>query len=291
MASEGIAWFAASLAHGVVLSFLFTPLHETIHGTAFRARWLNAVVAEAFGFLLLLPPRYFRFFHFAHHRHTQDAARDPELSKPRPANAWQYAWYLTGLPYWGGQIAAIFRSAWGAPPRSFVPLSAQTRVATEARLHLAGYGLVAGLSIILGARRGHLAVAYPRAPGATISARLSSGRARSLPAGRRHAHQHPHDLHQRRRSLPRLEHAPPYRSPRPPDGAVPPASAADVAARPAAALPRRRIHRSPSANQARLAGAVMSFFGRLESDCEARRKEGHCAHHAQIDECNGRRLP
>ncbi len=147
MVGGGAAWFAASVAHGIVLSFLFTPLHEAIHGTAFRSRWLNAVVAEAFGFLLLLPPRYFRFFHFAHHRHTQDGARDPELLMPKPANPWQYAWYLTGLPYWGGQVAAIVGSAFGAPRRSFVPQSAQLKVATEARLHLVGYALVAGLSI------------------------------------------------------------------------------------------------------------------------------------------------
>src|SRR5512134_867949 len=72
VASEGILWLAASIAHGIVLCFLFTPLHEAIHGTAFRTAWLNTMVAEVFGFLLLLPPRYFRFFHFAHHRHTQD---------------------------------------------------------------------------------------------------------------------------------------------------------------------------------------------------------------------------
>jgi fatty acid desaturase len=150
MATEGAAWLAASIAHGVVLSFLFTPLHETIHGTAFRTPRLNAIVAEVFGFLLLLPPRYFRFFHFAHHRHTQDRSRDPELSTPRPANPRQYAWYLTGLPYWRAQIAAVVRNAVGATHPSFIPASAATKVNTEARLHLLGYGLVVGTSIGFG---------------------------------------------------------------------------------------------------------------------------------------------
>jgi hypothetical protein len=58
------------LAHGIVLVSLFTLEHESIHGTAFRTPWINIVCAEAVGFLLLLPPRYFRYFHFAHHRHT-----------------------------------------------------------------------------------------------------------------------------------------------------------------------------------------------------------------------------
>ena len=142
----------------MVLSFLFTPLHETIHGTAFRTPRLNGAVAEVFGFLLLLPPRYFRFFHFAHHRHTQDPALDPELSMPRPANFQQYAWYLSGFPYWGAQIAAIFRSALRARRPSFVPVSAASKVTMEARLHLLGYVLVAGVSITLGRERNHLVV-------------------------------------------------------------------------------------------------------------------------------------
>ena len=29
----------AMLVHGVVLTFLFSPLHECIHRTAFRSRW------------------------------------------------------------------------------------------------------------------------------------------------------------------------------------------------------------------------------------------------------------
>ncbi|GIT53115.1 MAG: hypothetical protein Ct9H300mP16_02750 [Pseudomonadota bacterium] len=35
---------------------LFAPLHETIHRTAFRSRYLNTGVAALGGFLLLLPP-------------------------------------------------------------------------------------------------------------------------------------------------------------------------------------------------------------------------------------------
>jgi fatty acid desaturase len=150
MATEGAAWLAASIVHGVVLSFLFTPLHETIHGTAFRTPWMNAIVAEVFGFLLLLQPRYFRFFHFAHHRHTQDRSRDPELSTPRPANPRQYAWYLTGLLYWRAQIAAIIGHAIGTTHQSFIPASAAAKVNTEARLHVLGYGLVVGTSIGFG---------------------------------------------------------------------------------------------------------------------------------------------
>ncbi|MDP9137235.1 MAG: fatty acid desaturase [Pseudomonadota bacterium] len=150
LATHGDLWLVASIAHGVVLSFLFTPLHETVHGTAFRTQRFNDAVAEVSGFLLLLPPRYFRFFHFAHHRHTQDLTRDPELSTPRPANLKQYAWYLSGLPYWGAQIGALVRNALGALPPAFVPASAVRKVAMEARLYLLSYAVVAGISMGLG---------------------------------------------------------------------------------------------------------------------------------------------
>src|SRR5215217_5920236 len=87
-AAGALAWSARGtwwqvptmLLEGIILVFLFAPLHESVHWTAFRRRRLNDAVAWACGALLLLPPAYFRAFHFAHHRHTQDPARDPELA-------------------------------------------------------------------------------------------------------------------------------------------------------------------------------------------------------------------
>jgi fatty acid desaturase len=140
----------AMALHGIAVVSLFALEHESIHGTAFRSQWINMTVAEICGFLLLLPPRYFRFFHFDHHRHTQDRLRDPELATPRPANAWQYAWHLTGLPYWGAQAKALVTNAIGRKVPLFVPPSAYPKIVAEARLHLLGYALVALLSIGFG---------------------------------------------------------------------------------------------------------------------------------------------
>ena len=87
LAARGTPWLLpAMLLHGILLVFLFAPLHEAVHRTAFRSRWLNDGVARACGAVLILPPDYFRAFHFTHHRHTQDPARDPELSTPKPAS-------------------------------------------------------------------------------------------------------------------------------------------------------------------------------------------------------------
>ena len=71
--------------YSALLIFLFAPLHETIHFTVFRTRWLNNLVAAPTGFLLLLPFQAFRVFHYVHHRHTQNPERDPELLDLLPA--------------------------------------------------------------------------------------------------------------------------------------------------------------------------------------------------------------
>jgi fatty acid desaturase len=70
-ASRGTVWsLGAIFLHGVFLTFLFSALHECIHATAFKSRWLNDAVASASGFAPLLPREYFRAFHLMHHRYT-----------------------------------------------------------------------------------------------------------------------------------------------------------------------------------------------------------------------------
>jgi fatty acid desaturase len=129
----------AVLAHGVALTFLFAPLHETIHGTAFRTAWINRAVAAICGAVLVLPPNYFRWFHFAHHRFTQDPDRDPELVTPKPRTRADYLYQLSGIGYWAGQVRILFRFARGGELPDFVPARARGRAIGEARAYLAVY--------------------------------------------------------------------------------------------------------------------------------------------------------
>jgi fatty acid desaturase len=157
MATGWLIWMAygslwlgpALLAHGIVLVFLFAPLHEGVHRTAFRSRWLNDLVAWLCGVVLILPPTYFRAFHFAHHRFTQDPARDPELASPKPATLRAYLWHLTGLPYWSERIATTIRHARGRVEEPFVSVTLRPHLMREARLLLAIYGLIALASLAL----------------------------------------------------------------------------------------------------------------------------------------------
>ena len=142
----------AMLAQGVVLIFLFAPLHESVHNTAFASRWLNAAMAAIAGWLLLLPSRWFRNYHLAHHRHTQDPARDPELQVRPIDSRYRYWRHISGLPYWRAQIRLILRQAGGRVDDPFVAAQQRRAVTRQARLYLTAYGAVAILSVATGSR-------------------------------------------------------------------------------------------------------------------------------------------
>ena len=140
----------AAWAYGACLVFLFAPLHETIHYTAFRRRRLNRAVSAACGWVLVLPPRFFRAFHLEHHRYTQDPERDPELAVA-PLRTWgQYAWRVSGAQYWGRQIRVLSRFAAGRVTEPYIPRSERGPIVREARAFLASYAAVGVLSAVTG---------------------------------------------------------------------------------------------------------------------------------------------
>ncbi|MEM7060038.1 MAG: fatty acid desaturase [Pseudomonadota bacterium] len=143
------AWLFMPI-QGVLLVFLFTALHETIHGTAFRTSWLNTWVANACSFLVILPSQEFRYFHFAHHRYTHDPDKDPELAGGKPDTRLKLLVYLTGLPEWYWRLKNIFKNAFLPISSDYVPTRGRARVALEARVFLALYAVLAGLSSAIG---------------------------------------------------------------------------------------------------------------------------------------------
>ena len=139
----------AWIFYGTVLMFLFSPLHECIHRTAFRSRTANNLVATVIGFLIMLPANYFRSFHFAHHRYTNDSKRDPELLTPKPESLPQYVWAMCGLgAYWWVQLRTIVRHSLGRISGDFIAESNHRTIILEARLHLVLYLAVAVASVL-----------------------------------------------------------------------------------------------------------------------------------------------
>lgn len=154
MALVWLAWgtwwmVPAMLAQGIAQVALFAPLHETVHRTAFRSRRLNDLVAAAIGLVAVLPANWYRRFHYAHHRFTQDPARDPELALPKPTTWGEWTAYVSGWHYWRRAFASLVRHAQGDVPEAFIPAAERPRIVREARLHLAVY-TAAAAAVALG---------------------------------------------------------------------------------------------------------------------------------------------
>ena len=149
-ASRGRLWLLPALViHGIALDFLFCALHEGVHRTAFASRRLNDAVAWAAGALLVLPPEFFRAFHFAHHRFTQDAARDPELARPPPDTVRAYLWHISGIPNWIKRISVTLRHATtGRVREPFVVEGKRPAIVREARVLWTLYAAILAASLI-----------------------------------------------------------------------------------------------------------------------------------------------
>lgn len=143
-------WPLLTLPQGLLIVFLFSLEHEAIHRTAFRTHWLNEAAAWAAGLAIALPPSWFRYFHFAHHRFTQDPAKDPELTFPKPGTLRQYIIHASGIPLWRGQLKRLAINAAGGCRDGFVPPHGGATVRREARAMAALYAALAAVSIWAG---------------------------------------------------------------------------------------------------------------------------------------------
>ena len=134
-------WPLALPALGVALAFLFTLQHECTHQTPFRIRWLNEVVGHATGLILIQPFQWFRAFHMAHHRFTNDPARDPELATPKPDTLPAILWHLGCLGYWRAKLVTLVSNAFGPLDANYIAPRQKRRIRLEARLMILIYAL------------------------------------------------------------------------------------------------------------------------------------------------------
>ena len=151
VASWGSGWAApAVFVHGVVIVHLFAPFHETAHGHAFRTPWLNRAVGGVTGLAIGIPPTSFKWEHFAHHTHTNDPERDPQLI-PMGRSALGYFLYASALPYFANLFGSLARYAAGrfnATESGFLDAAQRARVRREAIAMWAVYGACAAGSVV-----------------------------------------------------------------------------------------------------------------------------------------------
>lgn len=126
--------------------------HEAGHGTAFKTSWLNDVVYQVSSFMTLQEPTLWRWSHSRHHTDTIIVGRDPEILPMRPPHLIALAPEVVGIGTAKHLAVSLVRHAFGrltSEEATYVPESERTRVYLEARIWLAIYITVIGLSIAL----------------------------------------------------------------------------------------------------------------------------------------------
>jgi fatty acid desaturase len=132
--------------HGALLNFLYAGQHELSHWTVFRTRALNEWVGRLFGFVLFYPRTFDQVQHVAHHRFTQDWARDGELARERYTLG-SYLLWMAGVTYWISRWRRIARFAAGVVTEPYLPTARRAEFVLEARLHVVGYAAIAAVSL------------------------------------------------------------------------------------------------------------------------------------------------
>lgn len=140
-------WYMLLPIQGILLVFLFTALHETIHATAFKTPWMNKVIAHICGLILFLPANWFKHFHFQHHRHTNQPDLDPELTTAKPQTLFDYIKYLSGIPVSISLLKTLFKNTFYKIEDSFISNKQKLKVRIESIIYLSIYVLLACISV------------------------------------------------------------------------------------------------------------------------------------------------
>lgn len=140
-----------TVVHGALLGTLFAVVHEGVHYTAFRSRWLNEWAAWIAGLIIGLNSSFYRQFHYEHHRCTQIPGRDPELGALSPTSFKSYAIRLSGFGYWRNRLVHLVDISFGRfDSHPYVPRSKQCEVQASMRWSGGIYLLVLGYSLLAG---------------------------------------------------------------------------------------------------------------------------------------------
>jgi rubredoxin-NAD+ reductase len=86
-------WVIAALfLHGTCSAFMINAVHELVHGTVFKTKWLNELFALIFGFLGWHSPYMFWCSHTEHHKYTLHPPDDQEVVLPITPyqSVWQF---------------------------------------------------------------------------------------------------------------------------------------------------------------------------------------------------------
>jgi len=147
-ARDSLLLVPAMVVQGILIAYLFAPLHEGSHYTPFKTRWLTDLVAWLSGVAIIWNSSYLRYSHLWHHRYIQDPTRDPELASPKPTNIREFLRRLSGFDYLRGNIRDQLRILGGRYERMpYIPELARPAVRRSVLLQFAVYAAAAAVAI------------------------------------------------------------------------------------------------------------------------------------------------
>ncbi len=168
---DTIIWFALIIGSGVATWWLWpswwaavpymiyavlyastsdSRWHEAGHGTAFKTDWMNNWLYEIASFMVMRESTLWRWSHTRHHSDTIIVGRDPEIAVPRPPNLRAMLLTIIGVQLYPPYFKAIIRHSLGRmsdAEKTFIPESEFSKIYFRARIYVAIYLFVIGLSI------------------------------------------------------------------------------------------------------------------------------------------------
>jgi fatty acid desaturase len=141
----------ALLLQALFINALFGAMHESVHYGSFRTRWIADVLAFLAGAAILNNAGFYRHYHLAHHRYTQNPDRDPELITSGTPRTWgNYLLRVSSLPFLALRVRDIFLFPFGyRGDVDYIHPAAWTEVRRWGRLLLAFYALLLVVSLVL----------------------------------------------------------------------------------------------------------------------------------------------
>src|ERR1700734_448595 len=124
--------------------------HKAGHGTAFKTDWMNNTLYEIASFMVMRESTVWRWSHNRHHSDTIIVGRDPEIAVPRPPDLKAIVLSFFNLRVYPKYFKSLLLHAIGrmdAAEKTFIPAGEYPAVCRKARMYVAIYAMVLGLSI------------------------------------------------------------------------------------------------------------------------------------------------
>ncbi|MDB3945234.1 fatty acid desaturase [Gammaproteobacteria bacterium] len=149
---SGWIWPAMAIHGGLLTLPAYALSHETAHGTAYRARWLNETVLWFSSILYMEEPLHRRYTHTNHHTYTWHQNLDSQMPFDLPMTLRTWVLEIAGLSLLRYHIVRLVQmtcAQYSPMIRKVVPQDELPRLTRNARIFLLIYIFI-GVGIFLG---------------------------------------------------------------------------------------------------------------------------------------------